>query len=234
MVFIKGVVMSKKKLIDNHMKFKESVGKKYINLFKDLVENGQAPKSLFIGCSDSRVIPNLITNTKPGDIFVTRNIGNFIPPYDPNRGACATAAVIEYALMHLNVENIIVCGHTHCGACEALFHKIPDNEDEGSLRKWMKFGEMARIEAEALIGHANHKKLLRATEKFNVTQQLNNLLTYPAVSHKVNEGELHVMGWFYHIGSGSLDYFDPIEYRFLPLEHINKNKETEDESSKHN
>jgi len=212
--------MGIKNLAKNHKKFKESYGQKYVDLFKELAQKGQAPKSLFIGCSDSRVVPNLITNTDPGEIFVTRNIGNFIPPYDPEMKSCATAAVIEYALMHLQVANIIVCGHTHCGACEALFHDIPNNDDENNLRKWMSYGEEAREQAEALIGQANHKRLLRATEKFNVIEQLNHLLTYPAVKHKVHEGEIHVMGWFYHIESGNLDYFNPIEYRFLPLEHI--------------
>jgi len=226
--------MGIKNLAKNHKKFKESYGKKYVDLFKELAQKGQAPKSLFIGCSDSRVVPNLITNTDPGEIFVTRNIGNFIPPYDPEIKSCATAAVIEYALMHLQVANIIVCGHSHCGACEALFHDIPNNDDENNLRKWMSYGEEAREQAEALIGQANHKRLLRATEKFNVIEQLNHLLTYPAVRHKVHAGEIHVMGWFYHIESGNLDYFNPIEYRFLPLEHINThynkpNKQTQDQ-----
>ena len=212
--------MGVKSLAKSHKKFKDSYGKKYIELFKQLAEKGQTPKSLFVGCSDSRVVPNLITNTNPGDIFVTRNIGNFIPPYDPGRDSCATAAVIEYALMHLNVENIIICGHTHCGACEALFHEIPDNDDEGDLRKWMAHGEIAKEQAKAFLGQASHDKLLRATEKFNVIEQLNHLLTYPAVKHKVDVGELQVMGWFYYIENGNLDYFNPIEYRFLPLEHI--------------
>ena len=216
--------MGVQSLAKSHKKFKESYGKKYVDLFKELAQKGQAPKSLFIGCSDSRVVPNLITHTDPGEIFVTRNIGNFIPPYNPDIKSCATAAVIEYALMHLQVANIIVCGHTHCGACEALFHEIPNNSDEGNLKKWMSYGEAAREQAEALIGQANHKKLLRATERFNVIEQLNHLLTYPAVKHKVHAGELHIMGWFYHIESGNLDYFNPVEYKFVPLEHINDEK----------
>ena len=217
--------MGVRSLAKSHKKFKESYGKKYVDLFKELAQKGQAPKSLFIGCSDSRVVPNLITHTDPGEIFVTRNIGNFIPPYNPDIKSCATAAVIEYALMHLQVANIIVCGHTHCGACEALFHEIPNNDDEGNLKKWMSYGEAAREQAEALIGQANHKKLLRATERFNVIEQLNHLLTYPAVKHKVHAGELHIMGWFYHIESGNLDYFNPVEYKFVPLEHINDEKQ---------
>ncbi|ADV46033.1 carbonic anhydrase [Nitratifractor salsuginis] len=206
----------------SHKKFKEEYGKKYIQLFKDLAEKGQAPKTLFISCSDSRVVPNLITYTKPGDLFVTRNIGNFIPPYDPERDNCATAAVIEYALVHLNVETIIVCGHTHCGACEALYHEIPDSDEELNLRRWMRYGEEAKEQALALIGDGDKDDLLRATEKFNVIDQLTHLLSYPAVKKRVHNHELHVMGWYYHVHSGNLEYFNPLEYRFVPVEDLKK------------
>jgi len=212
--------MGVQSLAKSHKEFKDSYGRRYEDLFKELAQKGQAPKSLFIGCSDSRVVPNLITHTDPGEIFVTRNIGNFVPPYDPNRDNSATAAVIEYALMHLHVANIIICGHTHCGACEALFEEIPSNENESNLKKWMAHGLAAKEQAEALIPNSNKEQLLRSTEKFNVIEQLNHLLTYPAVKHKVQSGELHVMGWFYHIETGDLDYFDPIEYKFTPLEHL--------------
>ncbi len=220
--------MGVKSLAKSHKKFKEDYGKKYVDLFKELVEKGQAPKSLFIGCSDSRVVPNLITHTDPGEIFVTRNIGNFVPPYDAKRENSATAAVIEYALMHLQVSNIIICGHSYCGACEALFQEIPDNEDESNLKRWMAHGLAAKEQAQALVSQANEEMLLRATEKFNVIEQLNHLLTYPAVKHKVQSGELHVMGWFYHIENGNLDYFDPIEYKFTPLEYLELDKQQTD------
>ncbi len=223
--------MGVKSLAKSHKKFKEDYGKKYVDLFKELVEKGQAPKSLFIGCSDSRVVPNLITHTDPGEIFVTRNIGNFVPPYDAKRENSATAAVIEYALMHLQVSNIIICGHSYCGACEALFQEIPDNEDESNLKRWMAHGLAAKEQAEALVPQSDKEMLLRATEKFNVIEQLNHLLTYPAVKHKVQSGELHVMGWFYHIENGNLDYFNPIEYKFTPLEYLELDKQQTDTHS---
>jgi len=205
-------------LIRSHQRFKEQYGKKYITLFKELVDNGQSPKTLFISCSDSRVIPNLVTLTRPGDLFVTRNIGNFIPPFDPECECSATPAVIEYALVHLNVENIIVCGHTDCGACKALYHDIPDGEEEVHLKRWLRFGEGAKNQAVGLVGTQDQEALLRATEKFNVIEQLKNLLTYPAVKRKVEEGDVFVQGWYYHTESGNLEYFNPSEYRFLPIE----------------
>ncbi len=209
-------------LAQSHKRFKEEYGKKYIHLFQELAEKGQAPKTLFISCSDSRVVPNLITYTKPGDLFVTRNIGNFIPPYDPEMPNCATAAVIEYALVHLKVETIIICGHSHCGACEALYHEIPDNDEEHNLRRWMRHGEEAKEQALALMGDGDKEDLLRATEKFNVIDQLTHLLTYPAVKKRVHNHELHVMGWYYHVESGDLEYFNPLEYRFIPVEDLEK------------
>lgn len=210
--------MAVKTLIHSHKRFKQKYGKKYINLFQELVEKGQSPKTLFISCSDSRVIPNLITLTHPGDLFVTRNIGNFIPPYDPDCECSATPAVIEYALVHLNVENIIICGHTDCGACKALYSEISDNHEEVHLKKWLRFGEEAKIQALALVGKKDEKSLLAATEKFNIIEQIKNLLTYPAVKRKVEEDTLFVQGWYYHIESGELEYFNPIEHHFMPVE----------------
>lgn len=112
--------MEIKRLIDGHESFKEGKFKKFENKFVDLVKNGQNPKSLFIACADSRVDPALITSSDPGDLFILRNIGNFVPPYSPDDDYHATAAGIEYAVSVLKVSDIIVCGHSNCGAIESL------------------------------------------------------------------------------------------------------------------
>ena len=211
--------MGTETLIRSHKQFRKKYGKKYSSLFQKLVEEGQSPKTLFIACSDSRVVPNLITYTKPGDLFIARNIGNFIPPYDPDSEASATPAAIEYALSVLNVDNVIVCGHTDCGACKSLYQEIPeDNPEMTNIRKWLRFGESAKEQALALVGPSDKKTLYAATEKFNVIEQLKNLLTYPAVKRKVAEGEIFVQGWYYHLDNGELEYFDPVEHRFLPVD----------------
>ncbi len=211
--------MSAETLVKSHKIFKEKYGKKYSSLFQKLVEEGQKPKTLFIACSDSRVVPNLITYTKPGDLFIARNIGNFVPPFSPDSEASATPAVIEYALSVLNVDNIILCGHTECGACKSLHQEIPaDDIEMTNIRKWLQFGENAKDQALAFVGTEDKKTLYSATEKFNVIEQLKNLLTYPAVKRKVAEGQIFVQGWYYHLDSGEVEYFDPVEHRFLPLE----------------
>ncbi len=212
--------MNVEALAKSHQQFKEKYGKKYSQLFKDLVEKGQSPKTLFITCSDSRIVPNLITFSKPGDLFIARNIGNFVPPYNPNSEASATPAVIEYAVSVLGVSNIIVCGHTSCGACKSLHDDIPDNDEMMNINKWLKFGESAKHKAIELVGESDLDALYTATEKFNITEQLKNLLTYPAVKRKVANGDINVFGWYYHLKSGELECFDPVDKCFIALEGV--------------
>jgi carbonic anhydrase len=209
--------MQNEELAKSYKLFKEKYGEKYSSLFQKLVDEGQSPKTLFIACSDSRVVPNLITHTKPGDLFIARNIGNFIPPFDPDSEASSTPAAIEYAVSVLKVSNIIVCGHTHCGACKSLHQDIPDELDMLNIKKWLKFGESAKSQALAYVGKDDKDQLYTATEKFNIIDQMKNLLTYPGVKKRVEDGELFVTGWYYHLSDGNLEYFDPIEHRFMPV-----------------
>jgi len=211
--------MGTETLIESHKEFKKKYGEKYSSLFQQLVDEGQSPKTLFIACSDSRVVPNLITHTKPGDLFIDRNIGNFVPPFSKDECHSGTPAVIEYALSVLDVDNIILCGHTDCGACKSLYKDIPeDNIEMTNIRKWLDFGQAAKEQALAFVGGKDKNVLYEVTEKFNVVEQLKNLLTYPAVKRKVAEGKIFVQGWYYHLATGDLEYFDPVEHRFLPIE----------------
>ncbi len=217
--------MGTKALVESYKQYRTKYGEKYSGLFQDLVEHGQSPKTLFIACSDSRVVPNLITHTKPGDLFIARNIGNFIPPFDENSEASSTPAVIEYAVSVLNVDNIIVCGHTDCGACKSLHQEIaPDDVEMTNIRKWLHFGEGAKEQALALVGRENNKDLYSATEKFNIIEQMKNLLTYPAIKRKIAENEIFIQGWYYHLDSGEVEYFDPLKHQFLPIEESLKSR----------
>ncbi len=210
--------MSLKALIQSHRNFVEKHQKKYHEIFQELVEKGQSPKTLFIGCSDSRVVPTLITQTDPGELFVLRNVGNFVPPFKPDSDFHGTAAGIEYAVSVLEVENIIVCGHTHCGACEHLFHEVPDDEAFMHIKNWLHIAKSAKQQAEALCeSEREGDKLYRATEKFNIIEQLSHLFSYPAIQKKALEGHLTVQGWYYDIGSGEIACFNPESYVFEPL-----------------
>ncbi len=200
--------------------FQRTYFKKHEAELLDLVENGQNPKALFIGCSDSRVIPDLMVQTKPGDLFVVRNVGNFVAPYKPDEDYHATASAIEYAVTILNVSEIIICGHTHCGAIESLYKPL-DSQQHVHIKKWLELGERAK--SLAVLSHgkdADHELLLRVTEKFSIITQIDNLLTYPYVKERVENGALHIHGWYYNIENGNIDYYDPESYLFKPLSEL--------------
>ena len=185
--------------------------------FKQLVSEGQSPKALFIGCSDSRVMPALITGSGAGDLFIVRNIGNFVAPYNPNADFHATASAIEYAVSVLKISDIIVCGHSHCGAIAALYKDIEPSTENIHTIKWLELGQEAK--KVALLAHRNSpaEVLHRYTEKISVVYQLDNLLTYPAVKRRVEEGTLHLHGWHYDIENGSIEYYDDENYEFKAL-----------------
>ncbi len=185
--------------------------------YKKLVKEGQNPKALFIGCSDSRVMPAMITSSKPGDLFIVRNIGNFVAPHNPNADYHATASAIEYAVSILEVSDIIVCGHSHCGAIEALFKDIQETEENTHTIKWLELGDQAKKAATLAYGNSRKEEMLRYTEQISVVYQLENLLSYPAVKRRVEEGTLFLHGWHYDIKDGEIQYYDDEEYAFKPL-----------------
>ncbi len=186
----------------------------------DLVKSGQTPKALFIGCSDSRVIPDLIVQSDPGDLFVIRNVGNFVPPYKPDEDYHSTASGIEYAVSVLNVKDIIICGHSHCGACQHLYEEIED-PSLVHTKKWLELGKSAKTSAILGLGvNAPKEKLLRLTEKLSVVKQIENILTYPLVKNRFENGSLHIHGWYYDIETGGIDYYNPESYEFLPLKDL--------------
>ncbi len=181
---------------------------------------GQKPKALFIGCSDSRVIPDLMLQTNPGDLFVIRNVGNFVPPYKPDDDFHATASGIEYAVSVLKVQEIIICGHTHCGACRCLYEPITD-DSLIHTRKWLELGESAKTSAILSLGADKPlEDLLRLTEKLSVIKQIENILTYPNVKKRFEDGDLHIHGWCYDIETGIIEYYNADTYEFLPLNEL--------------
>ncbi|NPA57979.1 MAG: carbonic anhydrase [Aquificae bacterium] len=203
--FLKGVETFKK------LKFKE-----YEQKFKELVEKGQSPKALFITCSDSRIHPDKITGTDIGDLFIVRNIGNMIPPFKPDNEFHGVAAAVEYAVSVLNVPDIIVCGHSYCGACESLYMDLPDDEEIIHVKKWLEIDREVKELALQTVPEKG-RKLFELTERLNVIKQIENLLTYPGVKRRVGEGSLRLHGWYYIIEKGEIQYYDPETNRFYPI-----------------
>ncbi|WP_415396106.1 carbonic anhydrase [Sulfurimonas sp. CS5] len=199
--------------------FKSYFKKNKESLLK-LVRSGQSPKALFIGCSDSRVIPDLMVQSAPGDLFVIRNVGNFVPPYKPDEDYHATASGIEYAVSVLKVQEVIICGHTHCGACSSLYEEI----DDPSLihtKKWLELGKSAKTSAILSLGaDAPKEELLRLTEKLSIMKQIDNILTYPIIKTRFEAGTLSIHGWYYDIETGNIDYYNADACEFLPLKDL--------------
>lgn len=205
-------------LIKGNKKFREARFPKYEDDLKQLVETGQKPEVLFIGCSDSRVTPDLMLDTKPGDMFILRNVGNFIPPYNPDNDYHGSSAVIEYAVCVLDVKHIIVCGHSHCGACKSLYQDLGDSPDLINIKKWLELGKRAKeYTLLAIQDKSDPEKLYRATERISIVHQMENLLTFPYIEKRVKSGELQIHGWYYKIEDGTIEYYDGEECSFREL-----------------
>ncbi len=176
--------------------------------FQDLVSEGQHPKTLFIGCSDSRLVPYLLTGTAPGELFLVRNVGAFVPPYDGSHGLHGTTAAIEFAVLSLKVERIIVCGHSHCGAIKTAYEGAP--EEAVALKAWLRLVE------EALLPVQPGPEVLFRTEQRAVVLQLERLMEYPFVRREVEAGRLVLHGWHYVIEEGEVHVFDAKQGAFVP------------------
>lgn len=178
---------------------------------------GQSPKTLFITCSDSRIDPNLLTQSAPGELFIIRNAGNIIPPYGP--APSGETASIEYAISALGVKDVVVCGHSQCGAMSALLE--PEHlKDLPAVRKWLKHAETTQRIIKENHNDLRDDALLTATIEENVLTQLQHLANHPAVAAKLAKGELRLHGWVYHIKTGEVHAYDPDQGRFVPLREI--------------
>lgn len=208
-----------KELFDGVIKFQEEDFNDHKELYESLKQK-QDPHTLFISCVDSRVVPNLITNTKPGDLFVIRNVGNIVPPYKESQnlreGYLATTAAIEYAITILEIQNIIICGHSNCGACEAIYEPPKKLDETPYVKKWLKLLDPVKEKVLALKP-ASKSKRTWLTELINIEQQLENLMSYPFVEERFDRGELRVYGWYYIIESGEILNYNMITREFKPI-----------------
>lgn len=204
------------KIAQGHQEFQDLYYKQHEAEFVRLVKEGQSPKIMFIGCSDSRIVPDLILNTGPGDLFVVRTAGNFVPPAN-FEAADGVAASVQYAVEHLNIPHLVVCGHSHCGAIQGLFQDL-DPVKYGLVLRWLKFGEEAKRMTLVMAKDNTPKADLYAlAEKVSVIYQLEHLMTYPFIKKRVAEGKLELHGWYFKIETGELWYYNTEQYRFTPL-----------------
>lgn len=201
------------KLIQGIHRFQQESFRPLQGLFEQL-SKGQNPETLFITCSDSRIDPNLLTRSRPGDLFILRNAGNIVPPH----GAVASgeAATIEFAVTALGVKDIIVCGHSHCGAMNGLLH--PEKlATLPAFSSWLSHAETTRRIVKENYGHLDGERLLTATVEENVLVQLENLRTLPSVASRLVRGDVHLHGWVYKIQTGEVFAYDLTSGQFVPI-----------------
>ncbi len=205
------------KLIEGIHEFQQSIFDSEKQLFERLAA-GQQPLALFITCSDSRIDPSLLTQTKPGELFIMRNAGNIVPPYGAVVGG--EAATIEYAVAVLQVQDIIICGHSHCGAMGGLLE--PEQvEALPAVRGWLGHAAAtARIIRENYTHLHDPNARLTATVEENVLVQLENIRTHPSVAAALGRRDLKLHGWTYKFETGQVFAFDPDQGQFLPLEEV--------------
>lgn len=206
-----------KELFEGAIKFREEDYNEYKELYESLKKH-QEPHTLFITCTDSRVVPNLMTNTLPGDLFVIRNMGNIVPPYlgddkGIRGGYLATTSGIEYALTVLNIKNVIICGHSDCGACSAVYEDSEKLKGAPYVQKWIELLEPTRKKVEALKPNSYAKRQW-LMEQINIEQQLENLMSYPFVEERFDRGELNIYGWYYIIETGEIFNYNMIQREF--------------------
>ncbi len=207
------------KLIQGIHKFRENELGRYEELFCRLSREGQNPHTLFITCSDSRVLAELITQSKPGDLFVVKNVGNIVPPADPTGSINSTAAAIEFAIETLGVGDVVVCGHSLCGAMSALLNGLPTNSSMPHLEKWLEVASPVRNIIEHNYTHLiDPEERATAAAEENVLFALENLHTYPAVKAKLDSGTLRLHGWFFKIATAEMFAYNPYVQQFVPIE----------------
>jgi carbonic anhydrase len=202
------------KLIEGVLRFQSEVHGRHQDRFAQLGES-QAPFALFIACSDSRVVPEVLTQREPGEIFVVRNAGNIIPSYGPAAGG--VSASIEYALAVLSIEDVIVCGHSDCGAMKAILRE--DRLDRmPAVASWIKHAAAAKEIVDATLpAHASEQVRLNTLVHENVLCQIRNLQTHPIVAARLATGRVKLYGWVYNIESGTVDTYDAASGKFVPL-----------------
>ncbi|MEO7151355.1 MAG: carbonic anhydrase [Burkholderiaceae bacterium] len=218
-------------LLQRLRRFHDQAFPPYRAQFRELVETGQHPTTLFIGCSDSRLLPYLLTGAGPGEVFMVRNVGAIVPPFTGTgassgaaRGSThhGTAAAIEYAVLNLGVHRIVVCGHSHCGAMRALYDDI--SPEAVNLGAWLDLAREAALPvrlfdpdaAESEHADGLRPEVLRRTEQRSIVLQLERLMDYPMVRRRVERGELALHGWYYVIEDGEVHVFDVRSGAFVP------------------
>jgi len=207
------------KLVAGFQHFRRERFERKDTYYQALVREGQHPRVLFLGCSDSRVDPAIVFGTEPGDLFIIRNVANIVPPYEINAGQHGVSAAIEYAVNVLKVEHIIINGHSQCGGIRALCERPEDAHISSPhlVGRWLALAKPAYDKARADYPDADLNRLAHECEKDSVIDSIANLMTFPMVRERVEAGNLQLHGWYFDMARGQLSAWNPQSRRFEPL-----------------
>lgn len=209
--------ISFEKLIDGYRRFHDNyfVGDED-RLFAELSQ-GQKPSTLIIACSDSRVDPAIVTDCKPGDLFVVRNVANLVPPYETGGGYHGVSAALEFAVCALEVKHIIILGHRQCGGIKALFEGIPEGLDGEFIKPWVNMAKRAAERVRKDFGHLSDADKLCQCEMASIIVSLENLQTFPWIKSRMDEDKLRLHGWYFDIQNGDMLEYDQDTLTFKSL-----------------
>lgn len=196
------------RFINGFRTFKENYFGPESAVFEPL-KQGQSPKTMIIGCSDSRVDPAILTNCSPGDIFSVRNVANLVPPFEESGGLHGVSAALEFAVCHLGVEQIIVLGHSQCGGINALMSGICNCKGGGFVSQWMSIANPAKEQVLAELHNKDIALQQRAAEQASILLSLENLHSFPWIDDRVKTGTLSLHGWYFDIAMGDLLQYKP-------------------------
>jgi len=201
-----------KKLLRGLQEFKRNYVAQNQELLEEL-SHGQNPRVLFISCSDSRVDPNLITQTDVGELFVIRNAGNIVPPYGAANGG--EGGTIEYAIAALEIDQVVICGHSHCGAMKGLMKLNALQSDMPLVYDWLQHAETTRRLVAENYPDSKGEERVELLVAENVLVQIDNLKTYPIVRSRMLQGRLQIYGWIYHIETGEVLAYDDKTHTYI-------------------
>ncbi|MBY0577096.1 MAG: carbonic anhydrase [Gallionellaceae bacterium] len=204
---------SPKQLIEGFSRFREMHFAKDDTLYRELVEQGQTPKTLVVGCCDARVDPAIILDCAPGDLFVIRNVANLVPPAEDQGHYHGTSAALEFGVCELNVEHIIVLGHAQCGGIHALMEGAMHKKDS-FIAEWMGIADAAQQYVQRELPGADLRQRRRACEQRAILGSLDNLLTFSWIRERVEQGTLTLHGWYFDMENGQLLSYNTTTRRF--------------------
>lgn len=221
-----------KKLLAGFRQFRERYFEPENSVYRKLAREGQSPKTLVIGCSDSRVDPTLLSAASPGELFVVRNVANLVPPYEKGGGLHGVSAAIEFAVVNLKVENIVVLGHRQCGGIRALV-EIDDSTPRNFVTEWVKIAMPARKKIFSTHPHATGDSLTTLCELESIKVSLINLQTFPFVQSAIAQGRLRLVGAYFDLESGDLLELDQDTGEFEAIDLSQLKSSTEEELNTH-